>query len=593
MPRRAVISIGVNNAVSMTPLKAAVDGAYDFFLWAKGQECDAALLVDEQWDIKGNPTNTKNVTPVFAAHIFQAVKKYVEAGRYEQLIIYFAGHGILTAPSVEYWLLSGAPENPNEAVNLFRSIEDARNCGIPHVIFVSDACRSAASGPPLSAISGSIIFPNLGYRPERGEIDVFYATLPGDPAWELPLLKAAGEYRGIFTEHLLASLKKPAADLVQKILGPPPLDVVTSRMLKPLLEASVPLQAANIDLRVRQRPDVQVGTALPKYFGVIHPGSIMHGLRAVTPTVPTTLTLSTAITAMRNESFDRTGEAAPARDLSLASRLGLTEEMERLKTVQGRAKFETHTGFSLYGARPLDALSPGWRIDPAFEEGGCWHWRVHPDGEHPSSSALLVFETSNGIRGTTLAVLPEFIGTVVVDDAGRVLSVNYVPSQNSWRYGDYQRRASEIETMKAFAAIASRNGRMEPPKEDAARFADRIRQDKGLDPTMGLYAAYAYAQAGQYENAHSVFRYMRGEADTMPVPFDVAMLATRFDPTCSEGRLIGPFAPMLSQGWALLAAHDPLFQPIHQSLRAHLVPSLWTTFTSDGVAIAAQFLKEE
>jgi hypothetical protein len=69
------------------------------------------------------------------------------------------GHGILLAPGTEYWLLSGAPQNPNEAVNLLRSAEDARNASIPHVIFFSDACRSTVPGAPLNGVVGGSIFP--------------------------------------------------------------------------------------------------------------------------------------------------------------------------------------------------------------------------------------------------------------------------------------------------------------------------------------------------------------------------------------------------------------------------------------------------
>jgi hypothetical protein len=101
MPRRAAICIGVNHAESMTPLQAAVKGARDFSDWAKTQGCDITVLVDE------------NGARVSVIDIFDAVKIHVKADTSEQLIVYFAGHGILSAPGVEYWLLSRAPENPN------------------------------------------------------------------------------------------------------------------------------------------------------------------------------------------------------------------------------------------------------------------------------------------------------------------------------------------------------------------------------------------------------------------------------------------------------------------------------------------------
>lgn len=164
MTKRAAICIGIDRAGGMTPLQAAVKGAIDFEKWAKSQGFNTKLLVDE---------NSKRI---YVSHIFEAVDEIVQEGTYEQLIIYFSGHGILTAPSAEYWLLSGAPQNPNEAVNLLRSIEDARNSGIPHVIFISDACRSAVQGPPLSGIVGGVIFPNSAIGPQRGKL--MYSMLP-------------------------------------------------------------------------------------------------------------------------------------------------------------------------------------------------------------------------------------------------------------------------------------------------------------------------------------------------------------------------------------------------------------------------------
>lgn len=577
MPRRAAICIGVNRAGSMTPLRAAVQGARDFGAWATAQGCDTDLLVDE------------GRRRISVGDVFDVVNARVDSGTYEQLIVYFAGHGILAAPGVEYWLLSRAPENPNEAVNLFRSIEDARNCGIPHTVFVSDACRSAAGGPPLNGVSGATIFPNLGYRPTSGEIDIFYATRPGDPAWELPHVQATGSYRGIFTELLLETVKAPPADLVDRLIAPVALEVITARRLKPHLESSVPIRAGDIDVRIRQTPEVRPGTALPQYFAAVDPTSIQRGLHAVSGDARVKPSLDAAITAMRATEFEPAATLPSPNDVSLAARIGLTAKMAHLQSARGRSRFETRTGFSLHGARPIEAMATGCRVDLAFQDGDAWHWRFHPGTSRSPSSTMLVFESGGVVRGTVLAVLPEFIGTVVVDEAGRVISVNYVPSQNSSRWAAYQKRAPEIEKMKAFAAVAARLGVFEVPQDTATEFADRIRENKSLEPTLGLYAAYAYAQVGRYEDAHSVFRYMGRSG--YPVPFDVAMLAARFDPASAGHACVAPFAPMLSQGWALLAPGDPMWRPIHQALRSHLVPSLWMTLTEKGVAVTKQFLR--
>lgn len=587
MAKRAAICIGVDHAGTMPPLQAAAKGAGEVGVWARSQGCDTTLLVDDAG------------VKVSAGDIFDAVKACVEARTYEQLIIYFSGHGVLTAPGAEYWLLSRAPENPNEAVNLFRSIEDARNSGIPHVVFVSDACRSSATGPPLSGVTGGTIFPNVGYGPTRAEVDVFYATRPGDPAWEVAKEQATKHYRGIFTDFLLTAVKTPERVLVDEVsAGPTSVAVVTSRKLKPHLEAAVPAGAADLDVRIRQTPEVRVESALPKYFALVDPATIQQPRRALAGRPVTPPALDTALTALSATHFQEGAAPSTARDASLAARLGLTAEVERLAGARGRGHFETRTGFTVHGAHPVTVDANGWRADPEFadpQDASAWHVRLHP-GADPSApaSVVLALRSPEGVTtGTVLAVLPDFIGTVVVDGTGRVTAVNYVPSDNSTRYATYQRRATQMEGMKAFAAVAARHGRFVVEGERAADFAARIRQDKGLDPVLGLYAAYAYAQAGQYDDVLSVFTYMREDDFETPIPFDVVMLATRYHANEHQAQRArhAPFAPMLSQGWALLAPGDPMFHPIHARLRPHLVPSLWTTLDEAGLEFARMYVR--
>lgn len=576
MAKRAAICIGVDHAGGMTPLQAAVKGARDFATWAKSQGCETKLLIDE--------ANAR----VSVVDIFDAVKPIIDAGTYDQLIIYFSGHGILTAPGAEYWLLSRAPENPNEAVNLFRSVEDARRSGIPHVVFISDACRSSVKGPPLSGVVGGVIFPNQGTTPFGGsEIDVFYATRPGDPAYEVPEAEATQRYRGIFTDCLLKAVKKPDAGLVDPLTdGAAQVSVVTSRRLKPYLESTVPVDAATIDIKLRQIPELRVETALPKYFALVDSPAVGFGMApgGPPPTAPRG-TIDTALEALSEAPSAVTPSVSGSAAQALADELQLPQEVDRLISARGRGHFETQTGFSVFGANVSNVYIRGWHADPPFPEGtpGALHVRLHPRG---GSASSIVFEL-DGTTGTALAVLPGFIGTVVVKE-GRVIGVNYVPADNTWRFNEYQQREQELETLKALAAVSARDGRFVVEDASADRLAQRIRQAKGIDPTLGLYATYAYAQIGHYKDVYSVFTYMKDDEIEIPVPFDVVLLATRHEGGAVQevDRRFAPFAPMLSQGWALLMPGDSLYHPIHQRLRPHLIPSLWTTFDAEGVAIA-------
>ena len=137
------------------------------------------------------------------------------------------------------------------------------------MVFVSDACRASVIGLPLSGVTGTTVFPNAGYLPMRSEIDVYYATRPGDPAWEVATEKASAKYEGVFTSLLLDAIQMPVATLVDHLASPSkPLKVIASRKLKPYLEATVPLGTADFD--VAHSADSRVTSSIA-HFKVLCP----------------------------------------------------------------------------------------------------------------------------------------------------------------------------------------------------------------------------------------------------------------------------------------------------------------------------------
>ena len=123
--------------------------------------------------------------------------------------------------------------------------------------------------------------------------------------------------------------------------------------------------------------------------------------------------------------------------------------------------------------------------------------------------------------------------------------------------------------------------------------ADQIRVLKGIDPTLGVYASYAYADAGLLDQVGSVRQIMR---DTLGADlFDVAMLTGAF-----SGKHIMdferrnqpvPFCPMLSQGWGQLRVKRVSLSEDVAILQDHLQLSLWTTFDEEGMRIAERILR--
>ncbi|MBV7708149.1 hypothetical protein NOVA_35755 [Nocardia nova] len=72
-------------------------------------------------------------------------------------IVYFAGHGVLLAPGSEIWFLSDALHDSGDMINVVATAESARLAGIPHVILISDACRSQASAPVQFSLGNSAV----------------------------------------------------------------------------------------------------------------------------------------------------------------------------------------------------------------------------------------------------------------------------------------------------------------------------------------------------------------------------------------------------------------------------------------------------
>lgn len=585
MATRAAICIGVNRADGMTTLQAAAKGARDVAAWATAQGCDVTLLVDDDQQ------------EVYSVQIFKAIRAVVEAGTYEQLLVYFSGHGILLAPGTEYWLLSGAPQNPNEAVNLLRSVEDARNAGIPHVIFFSDACRSAVPGAPLNGVVGGSIFPNRMIAPQSGEVDVFFATRPGDPAWEVPEAKATQQYRGLFTDCLLKALHTPGVALVERLLdGTPPLSGITSRRLKPYLEEQVPLAAAAVNIQLTQQPVVRVETASPKYFALVPSAPLGPG----PPRYQHDFTYSYRGNRGKESRglliFPSTAQASSSRPTNQVpdpAAITFAREVALVRGHPGQMPVETTTGFTLIGAFVEVVVAPGWEVSypagsPLVSSGQ--FIRLVPqagvgEGSPPSGTILLQFRSGTG---TLLAILPGFIGVVLVAE-NRVLNVNYLPALATARYQAQAVGAAEREKLKALVAVQARYGEFNPP----APLSSWLHGPHGFDPTLGLYAAYGYAQRGQYAEVARLQRWL-AEDQTLPRLFDIELLAARYQlsaHSAAPGSSVVPFTPLLAQGWALLTPDNPCYQPLHERLRAHLLPALWTTYTAEGVALALTVLQ--
>src|SRR5271155_913974 len=102
MIKSALVAIGVSRVPTL-PLLQTEKAVRAICKWAKSQNFDVTSLTDED----GRKVALQDVE--------QAVAGYVRPGTYDQLLVYFAGHGFNKGTNADFWLLSDAPLNGNAA----------------------------------------------------------------------------------------------------------------------------------------------------------------------------------------------------------------------------------------------------------------------------------------------------------------------------------------------------------------------------------------------------------------------------------------------------------------------------------------------
>lgn len=579
---KAAIVIGVNRTGGLPVLRAGVSGAQQFATWLKGEGFDIHFFSDEN-------------NPVTAATVTDKITDLIDQGTLDQLVVYFSGHGFLKNYNSEFWMLSGAPRNANEAISVSENVELARECGIPSVVMISDACRSTPQSLQAGRIRGSLIFPNEPVsRNVRPEIDRYFATLPGDPALEMVVNESVNRHEGVYTHCFLQAYRQPDADMIQEVVsGGKVLHVVPNRRLKEYLRREVPVLMSNKHLQVEQLPDAIVESGDSVYIG-----------RAAVPKPRITMTTREIIdvrdfarVALSRATGSPSGVPKSVSDMIEAagqSNFDVSVELVGAAQVKGTEHFETKTGFKVFGARVSEAL--GLTMQAKLLDGGVdtepAYVRLHPGrtssgGAGHASSVVLRFADGSG---TVLAGIENYIGTVVVEN-GRVVNVSYAPSDNSDRWHDYVAERTRLERLRAIVAAAARYGAFRIDPQNASEIAGQIRYMKSIDPTLGLYASYAYAEVGRREQVQSVMDYMKGDLSAML--FDVAMLAGELaKPQTGSSYPVVPFCPMLSQGWALLRVKRAKIPPDAEEASNHLLPALWTTFDPAGMKIILRAIQE-
>lgn len=544
MARIAVV-IGVDEVVGaagLQPLNRAASDARAMAAWLQGHGLEVFPFIDH--DAAGQRHDIR------LADIGDALEERLKAGDVRQVVVFFAGHGYFKG--TDLWLLSRAATRGTEAINLGQSLANAQMSRVPHVVFIADACRVPPTSVEALAIEGGSLFPN-GRRTNAApaDVDQFLAVTPGVAAPETSVPDAT--FGGLFTDAFRRCFVDPPPDgRLTLDEGAGPFDVVPNRKLRRLLPDRVLDVYGNRRIFEVRTPFINVPSA--------------------------------------DEAWIARAEAAPAPVASMA----VDETARRLKAVprSDRARmqvFETSHVARQYRKPGLlvtgDRIAWLRRFDGAARVGGP---RDNPwagfEGIAQPLSVAVGFANGNA---ALVAVFPRHVTRVHVDaGSGTVAWVAFRPvnPENGpppdWLLHEWALARAYHE--EATALMAS--GRLVLDRRDSAKLANRIRQFKVADPSLGIMAAYAYHDAGRFRQVASLLRFMHRDTDGF-VPFDVAMLdLVGRKPPGTLPRVV-PFAPMMTRGLSLapLSGLGDRIGPVAISaLRPHALNSLWTTYGPEG-----------
>lgn len=567
MSNKAAVVIGVDKPGSMPPLKSAASCAREVETWLSSEGFDVTCLTDQS-------------DPVTAGQVKEAITQYVQVPpRYHLLLVYFSGHGFWVARN-DLWLLSNAPSETDQAVSLDGAIDLARYSGIPNVVFVSDACRSIPDSRVGAVMKGIDAFPNYADITSISKVDYFKATSDAQAAYEGTV---NGKPTSMLTHALLSAYVQASDDMILEIdERGEKIRVIPNRRLESFLQAKISETLTSIDVNLVQVVDTNVPSSDDVYIGRYREPSSRQ------PAQPNTSLTDPDLTAA-GHAADAIGRVLSTSGLNRYDSGSLLDvDDDETEDLMGRHlpqdqvdHFESQCGFAIIGAQVIDVVCTKGNNNASAE--------LVDTGDGADQPAVLrIWDADPGVtvvallgneRGIILPGLAGYIGHGVINDSG-MINVSYVPSSNHRRFYDYEQSKTAIDRLRALVAIAINNDRFRLRSDREARsLGDQIRMGKAMDPTLGLYAAHAFSQAGEEGRILSVLDYMR--SDLQADLFDLRVLASRH-PAGRDGPVQLPFCPMLTQTWNLLRPRGIDVPPALGEASAYLCNSLWTTFEPEG-----------
>ena len=579
---RGGVFIGVDRTNGGMPtLRAAASSAKKMYDWAiapayGAMEAQYVRLISDD-----------NGAAVTVEQIKTAVREVIAQG-VDQLILYFSGHGMIIN-NLETWLLSDAPDNGDAAVSVTRSAQAARFGVTPHVVIVSDACRTPAQELQTQSVNGASAFPNNPTEAPEKRVDVFYATAPGRAALELNTTDS----QGIYTEVLHEALTGAAPDVLEAGESGDAARYIWSGPLGEYLETAVAerLIALNIDRDQTPKFDVQYGKKNLRWLARV----LVATPRGGVPRSPLDRTYGAPDTPQprRSRGVSALDKAVTVNQVAEGLMKAIANEPDTPFDLQlARAKRAPAPGakrfldsvkalaqpFSRSGApeevirvRGAQVLNTASSDGDVYVDDSQRVRREPVDGRRPANM-LVEFDNDTV---ALMPVLPDYITDITVHER-EVVAVSFesVSGQSN--------KLDEIRQVRAVVAASVRRGRFRLA-DNGLDMARNLQVLKGEDPALAVYAAYSYYEMQAHDRTRQMNDALLDQLNGYTL-FDVALLAGYLSESRPDNsqwvhqHTVVPFVPLLVQGWELLDSLGIDDLVWFERMRPMVLPSLWTVF---------------
>lgn len=519
-PKRVFVGIGVARPKGMVPLPGVYNSIRKMAKWADREHYSIVETITDEVDA---------VTASRIAEKFQPILNEPV----DRIIIYFVGHGFLNSPD-QIWVLSEGPD-----VNSGRISRDTLRASLStyrpkQISMIADACLEARH---FQSGTVPVLFDAPGPR-QRVFVDNIFSTLPNDPSFFFRGEADESEFC-LFTSVLLDFLNgedKRAFRLANGVLP----NVTTQTLYWNLPDAVLERGAGHgVDQEPRVEPGFPQGEDIYSAFeeNIPPPGPPPTGGDDYSGATPTLDGPPETRSERRSRDSRPFEERTAANDFSIPPLLDekTIEQLkgeafdwnERLTAIVYREGHRASSGII------INEAPTGFFTGPILGSDGQSVWypvlrsdldkSIPYEGRRPGS--ILTVSWSNRWEGQGaefLVIIPIFenlIATVHLTDDTK--DVDGGCQQLSWS-PDYTSHLYSEKTITAWRAlIALTRGKL--MSSDAALIADGLRDEKHINPMIGVVCSYLYDLVGDLDSISRLcYFYVQ---HNQGIPFDIALLS--------------------------------------------------------------------